>query len=53
MIVLDTSALVAFLVGTDDVAARVRTGVLHERLAAPHATDLECAAALRGLVKGW
>lgn len=51
MIVLDTSALVEFLVGADAVAERVRTAVAGERLAAPHAADLECTSALRGLVR--
>ncbi len=52
MIVLDTSALVEFLVGADAVADRVRSAVAGERLAAPHAVDLECASTLRGLVRG-
>ena len=52
MIVLDTSALVEFLVGSDAVAQRVRAAVAGERLAAPHAVDLECASTLRGLVRG-
>lgn len=52
MIVLDTSALVEFLVGTDDVAQRVRGEVAEAQLAAPHAVDLECASTLRGLVQG-
>jgi predicted nucleic acid-binding protein len=52
VIVLDTSAMVEFLVGADLVAERVRTVVADARLAAPHAVDLECAAALRGLVLG-
>lgn len=52
MIVLDTSALVEFLVGTDPVAEDVRSVVRAEQLNAPHAVDLECAAALRGLVRG-
>lgn len=52
MIVLDTSALVEFLVGADQVAERVRTAVVDERLAAPHGVDLECASTLRGLVLG-
>jgi predicted nucleic acid-binding protein len=50
VIVLDTSALVEFLVGADAVAERVRAAAVHERLAAPHAVDLECASTLRGLV---
>lgn len=52
MIVLDTSALVEYLVGADEVAEAVRGGVAGQRLAAPHAVDLECAAALRRLVHG-
>jgi predicted nucleic acid-binding protein len=50
MIVLDTSAVVEFLVGTDRVAEGVRAVVVGEKLAAPHAVDLECASTLRGLV---
>ncbi len=52
MIVLDTSAMVEFLVGADPLAERVRAVVAGGKLAAPHAIDLECAAALRGLVRG-
>jgi predicted nucleic acid-binding protein len=52
VIVLDTSALVEFLVGSDRVAETVRTATAGERLAAPHAADLECASALRGLTRG-
>lgn len=52
MIVLDTSALVEFLVGSDHIADRVRGVATGERLAAPHAVDLECASTLRGLVRG-
>jgi len=52
LIVLDTSAVVEFLVGRDDLAERVRTAATGERLAAPHAVDLECASTLRGLVRG-
>lgn len=50
MIVLDTSALVEFLVGGDEVAERVRAAAKGEQLAAPCAVDLECASTLRGLV---
>ncbi|WNF28753.1 type II toxin-antitoxin system VapC family toxin [Streptomyces sp. C11-1] len=50
--VLDTSALVEFLVGSDALAERVRTRTAGSRLAAPHAVDLECASVLRGLVRG-
>lgn len=52
MIVLDTSALVEFLVGIDAVAERVRATVVGAPLAAPHAVDVECASTLRGLVRG-
>jgi predicted nucleic acid-binding protein len=52
VIVLDTSALVEFLVGADRVAEAVRAATAGERLAAPHAADLECASALRGLARG-
>lgn len=51
MVVLDTSALVEFLVGADPVAEKVRAATLGRRLAAPHAVDLECASTLRGLVR--
>lgn len=52
MIVLDTSALVEFLVGADALGDKVRAATVGERLAAPHAVDLECASTLRGLVRG-
>ncbi|MEP6649300.1 MAG: type II toxin-antitoxin system VapC family toxin [Lapillicoccus sp.] len=52
MIVLDTSALVDYLVGATSQAERVREAVGDERLAAPHAMDLECVSVLRGLVRG-
>jgi predicted nucleic acid-binding protein len=52
MIVLDTSAMVEFLVGADAVAERIRALVVGQSLAAPHAVDLECASTLRGLVQG-
>jgi predicted nucleic acid-binding protein len=52
VIVLDTSAMVEFLVGADPAAERIRAIVVGERLAAPHAVDLECASTLRGLVLG-
>lgn len=52
MIVLDTSAMVEFLVGADPVAERIRVIVMGQKLAAPHAVDLECASTLRGLVQG-
>ncbi|MFC8425864.1 type II toxin-antitoxin system VapC family toxin [Streptomyces sp. NPDC057236] len=52
VLVLDTSAVVEFLVGGDPLADRVRAHTLRQRLAAPHAVDLECASVLRGLVRG-
>jgi predicted nucleic acid-binding protein len=52
VIVLDTSAMVEFLVGADAAAERIRAIVVGERLAAPHAVDLECASTLRGLIQG-
>lgn len=52
MIVLDTSAAVEFLVGSDDLAEDVRVAVSGQKLAAPHAVDLECASTFRGLVQG-
>lgn len=52
MIVLDTSALVEFLVGSDSVANTVRAATKGQRLAAPHTVDLECASTLRGLARG-
>jgi predicted nucleic acid-binding protein len=52
VIVLDTSAIVEFLVGSDLVAERIRATTAGEMLAAPHAVDLECASTLRGLVHG-
>ena len=52
MIVLDTAAMVEFLVGADRIADQVRARVAGEKLAAPHALDLECASTLRGLVHG-
>lgn len=52
MIVLDTSAMVEFLVGADATAEEVRALVRGQKLAAPHAIDLQCASSLRGLVNG-
>jgi predicted nucleic acid-binding protein len=52
VIVLDTSAIVEFLVGADPVADQIRALTAGEKLAAPHAIDLECASTLRGLVRG-
>jgi predicted nucleic acid-binding protein len=52
MIVLDTSALVEFLVGADVIAERIRAASIGQQLAAPCAVDLECASTLRGLTIG-
>jgi predicted nucleic acid-binding protein len=52
VIVMDTSAMVEFLVGADPLADKVRAVTMGERMAAPHAIDLECASTLRGLVRG-
>ena len=52
MIVVDTSALVDYLSGNDARARQVRGRLRGERLAAPHAVDLECASSLQGLVLG-
>jgi predicted nucleic acid-binding protein len=52
VIVLDTSAIIEFLVGADPVAEQIRAITAGEKLAAPHAIDLECASTLRGLVHG-
>ena len=52
MIVLDTSAIAEFLVGSDAAAEQIRSLTAGEILASPHAADLECASTLRGLVQG-
>ncbi|MGW6458590.1 type II toxin-antitoxin system VapC family toxin [Streptomyces sp. NPDC055078] len=52
VLVLDTSALVEFLVGSDDLADEVRAHTTGHVLAAPYAVDLECASVLRGLARG-
>ncbi|MCS0635914.1 type II toxin-antitoxin system VapC family toxin [Streptomyces sp. LP05-1] len=52
VLVLDTSALVEFLVGADATAELIRTSTAGARLAAPHGVDLECTSVLRGLVRG-
>jgi predicted nucleic acid-binding protein len=52
VIVLETSAMVEFLVGSDPVADKVRDALMGQALAAPHSIDLECASTLRGLVLG-
>lgn len=44
MIVLDTSALFAYLVGTDAVAELVRAEAQRVPLAELHAVDLRCAS---------
>ncbi|MGI9016203.1 MAG: type II toxin-antitoxin system VapC family toxin [Euzebya sp.] len=50
MIVIESSALVSFLVGSDPRANRVRQKASTQPLAAPHGVDLEVTSALRGLV---
>lgn len=52
MIVVDTSALVEFLVNGGEFGERVRTVLAASEIAAPHSIDLECASTLRGLVNG-
>lgn len=52
VLVLDTTAVVEFLVGGDALADRVRAYALRRRLAAPPAVDLECASVLHSLVRG-
>jgi predicted nucleic acid-binding protein len=52
VIVLDTSAMIEFLLVRDDVGLRVREAVSDTAVAAPYAIDLECASVLRGLVLG-
>lgn len=52
MIVLDTSAMIEFLLVRDDVGLRVREAVSDTAVAAPYAIDLECASVLRGLTLG-
>jgi predicted nucleic acid-binding protein len=52
VIVLDTSAMVELLVGRDAIADEIRALAVGQRLAMPHAIDLECASTLRGLVNG-
>jgi predicted nucleic acid-binding protein len=52
MIVLDTSALIEYLVGSDKPAETVRSATAGQKLGAPHAVDLECASTLHGLVRG-
>lgn len=50
MIVVDSSALVDFLVGSTPTADRIRAQVRETRMAAPEGVDLECLSVLRGLV---
>ncbi|MEU5871690.1 type II toxin-antitoxin system VapC family toxin [Glycomyces sp. NPDC047369] len=52
MIVLDTSAMVEFLLVRDSAGLRVRDAVSGNPIAAPHAVDLECASVLRGMALG-
>lgn len=50
MIVVDSSALVDFLVGSTPTADRIRAQVREAPFAAPEGIDLECLSVLRGLV---
>jgi predicted nucleic acid-binding protein len=52
VIVLDTSAIVEFLAGSDPAAEQIRSLTAGQKLASPHAADLECASTFRGLVQG-
>ncbi len=52
MVVIDSSALVEYLIGTDTISERVRARCARERLAAPYAADLECVSSIRGMVLG-
>ncbi|WP_217231375.1 PIN domain-containing protein [Streptomyces anulatus] len=50
-LVLDSGTLTAFLVGTDEQAARIRSSLANARLAAPHGVDLQVAAVLHALAQ--
>jgi predicted nucleic acid-binding protein len=53
VIVVDTSAMVEFLLARDEVGVRAREAIAAAGSAAvPYAIDLECASAFRGLVLG-
>lgn len=52
MIVVETSALVEFLMGEDNAAEAVRVRLSQDRVAVPQGVDLEVASAVRGLVLG-
>lgn len=50
LLVVDASALTLFLVGADDAATEFRQYMASHRLAAPHGSELHCAAQLHTLV---
>jgi predicted nucleic acid-binding protein len=50
--VIDSSALVEYLIGTDLIAEHVRARCMGEYVYSPHAIDLECASSFRGMVLG-
>lgn len=52
MIVLDTSVLVAALVGPEPLSGAIRRRLVAERLVAPELIDIEAASSLRGLARG-
>ena len=52
MIVLDASALVDYLTGSNPSADAVRSIVREQRPVAPEGVDLECLSVFRGLVLG-
>lgn len=53
MIVVDTSAVVEFLLGRDEIGFRAREVIAADgQVAVPYAIDLECTSAFRGLVLG-
>jgi predicted nucleic acid-binding protein len=52
VIVVDTSAMVEFLLVRDEFGQRVRHALSGETVAVPYAIDLECASAFRGMVLG-
>jgi predicted nucleic acid-binding protein len=52
VIVVDTSAMVEYLVASDAMTVAITKVVTSAPVAAPHVLDLECASALRRLVRG-
>ena len=51
MIVVETSAMVEYLVGSGTTREAVRATITTEPVAVPHAVDLECVNAIRRLVR--